>query len=92
MPVADQVTARIDRDPPADPQVAGLDRLERVTRPVMPKWLIAMYSLMEKQSCVSVAVEGIQDGPADVRQHVRIVGRAVQLLLQVRRRPTTRRG
>ena len=60
--------------------------------PVSPMWSIARYSLGVKQSCTSNAVDVVEGDPgavervehraAHVRHHVRVVGAAVQFLLQ----------
>ncbi len=93
MPSPDQSAARVHRDPAADLQVAGLDRLPalagRGDAEVVDRGVLAHREAVVRLDEVEVvdpadarAAERVADRVPDVRQHQRVVGAAGELLLQ----------
>ena len=94
MAAADQPAARVDRQPPADLDLAVLDRLPRFAgsgqADVVDREVLARREAVVHLDAVEVverdvgAVERVEDRAANVRHDVRVVGGAVELLLQAK--------
>ena len=87
---ADQPAARVDRDPAADGERAVLDRLPRRAGPgdaeVVDRRVLGHREAVVRLDGVELvdvgdagAREGVLDGSAHVREHVRVVGRVREL-------------